>query len=68
MFPGCGQPATELHHRRGRRGARLLDQAWWAASCATHNDFAETHTGESLDIGWLVRIEGDVVTYVRVRP
>jgi len=59
QFPaGCGQATTELHHKRGRRGLRLLDQAWWAASCAFHNDYAETHTGEALAIGWLVRIEG----------
>lgn len=58
MFPGCDQPTTELHHKRGRRGERLLDQAWWAASCATHNAFAEERTGEALAIGWLVRIEG----------
>jgi hypothetical protein len=59
QFPaGCDQQATVMHHRRGRFGARLLDERWWAASCSFHNDFAETHTGESLDIGWLVRIEG----------
>jgi hypothetical protein len=59
QFPGgCDRATTELHHRRGRRGLRLLDQAWWAASCAMHNDFAETRTGEALDLGWLVRVEG----------
>lgn len=56
--PGCDRATTELHHRRGRRGLRLLDQTWWAASCAFHNDYAETHTGESLAVGWLIRIEG----------
>lgn len=59
QFPlGCSEPATQVHHRRGRRGLRLLDQAWWAASCATHNDYAETHTGHALALGWLVCIEG----------
>jgi hypothetical protein len=58
MFPGCSSPTEALHHKRGRRGLRLLDERWWAASCAVHNDFAETRTGESLDLGWLVRIEG----------
>lgn len=59
QFPtGCGQPATEVQHRRGRRGLRLLDVDWWAASCHSHNMWAEDHTGEALEIGWLVRIEG----------
>lgn len=59
QFPGgCAQRATVVHHRRGRFGARLLDEQWWAASCDQHNAFAEEHTGQALDIGWLVRIEG----------
>lgn len=55
----CGQPSTEVQHRRGRRGERLLDVEWWAASCRDCNDRAETETGEALRLGWLVRIEGD---------
>jgi len=59
QFPGgCEQRSTVVHHRRGRFGARLLDERFWAASCDYHNDYAETHTGESLALGWLVRIEG----------
>lgn len=59
QFPaGCDSATTELHHRRGRRGLRLLDQTYWSASCAFHNEFAETHTGEALALGWLIRIEG----------
>jgi hypothetical protein len=59
QFPtGCEARATVVHHRRGRFGGRLLDERWWAAACDLHNDFAETHTGEALDLGWLVRIEG----------
>ena len=58
-FPlGCDRPAAVVHHRRGRFGGRLNDVDWWAASCVEHNDYAETHTGHSLEIGWLVRIEG----------
>lgn len=54
----CGQPSTEVQHRRGRRGERLLDVTWWAASCSPCNQRAETDTGEALRLGWLVRIEG----------
>ena len=55
----CGQPATEIQHRRGRRGVRLLDVAWWAASCHDCNTRAETDTGWALATGWLIRIEGE---------
>jgi len=55
---GCYEPATEIQHRRGRRGARLLDTNWWAASCHFHNMLAEEDTGDALDCGWLVRVEG----------
>lgn len=58
-FPrGCDQRATTIQHLRGRRGVRLLDEAWWAASCLPHNLWAEDHTGEALNIGWLVPVEG----------
>lgn len=57
-FPGCGKPSAVLHHKRGRSGARLLDERWWAASCHEHNQWAETNTAAALAVGWLVRIEG----------
>lgn len=58
-FPlGCDAAATEVHHKRGREGDRLLDVDWFAAACRVHNDYAETRTGHALAIGWLVRIEG----------
>jgi hypothetical protein len=58
-FPGgCDQRATEIQHRRGRRGERLLDVTWWAAACHGCNQFGETNTGESIALGWIVPIEG----------
>jgi hypothetical protein len=58
-FPlGCPELSQVVHHARGRFGRRLLDQEWWRGSCTYHNNYAETNTGESLDCGWLVRIEG----------
>lgn len=58
QFPlGCEQRSTVVHHQRGRFGLRLLDQTFWAASCNDHNDYAETQTGHSLAVGWLLRIE-----------
>jgi hypothetical protein len=59
QFPlGCAEDATTVHHKRGRFGTRLIDKQWWAASCNAHNTYAETNTGHSLEIGWLIRIEG----------
>lgn len=59
QFPdGCQQPATTIQHLCGRRGERLNDETYWAASCWPHNAWAEDHTGEALAMGWLIRIEG----------
>jgi len=51
---GCFNPATQVHHARGRRGPLLLDERWWRASCHFHNDAAETDTGRCLANGWLL--------------
>lgn len=29
----CGDPSEEVHHKNGRFGERLLDQAYWMAVC-----------------------------------
>lgn len=50
----CGEPSVCVHHRAGREGLRLIEQRWWAASCAACNDFAETDTGAALDERWLL--------------
>lgn len=58
-FPlGCRARSRVVHHRRGREGERLLDERWWAASCHFHNDYAETRTGHSREIGWLLPAVG----------
>lgn len=58
-FPlGCHAIADTVQHLRGRRGARLLDERYWAASCLRHNLWAEENTGEAYDLGWLIRVEG----------
>lgn len=56
-FPTCPERSTVVHHSRGRFGRRLLDQRFWKASCNYHNQYAETNTGESLAVGWLLPIE-----------
>lgn len=58
QFPlGCGQRATDVHHRKGRQGERLLDVRFFAASCRSHNEYAEVETGHALEIEWLLRVE-----------
>lgn len=58
-FPkGCHAVADTVQHLRGRRGDRLLDETYWAASCLRHNLWAEENTGEAYELGWLIRVEG----------
>lgn len=58
QFPlGCDRPSAVVHHTRGKRGLRLLDEAWWKASCHEHNMLAEDDTGAALDCGWLIPVE-----------
>jgi hypothetical protein len=36
-FPGCRQPASDIHHKRGRAGALLLLTRFWAGVCSAHH-------------------------------
>lgn len=60
QFPGCTARSEVVHHAKGRDGERLLIVEHWRASCVPHNDFAETHTGEALALGWLLPLVGAV--------
>lgn len=52
QFPtGCGQPATELHHRRGRVGALLTDDRYWSALCHEHHAWTTGHPAEAYRLG-----------------
>lgn len=59
-FPGgCTERATTVQHLRGRRGERLLQVEFWAASCWLHNVvWAEDNPALAYASGWKVRIEG----------
>ena len=52
----CGERATTVHHRRGRRGDLLLDERWWSASCLDCNAIKaeQTHTAEAYACNWKV--------------
>lgn len=60
-FPGCVRRATVLHHRAGRRGRRLTYVPWFAASCETHNEEAESgDVAYCREVGWLLSMDAPV--------
>jgi hypothetical protein len=51
-FPGgCTQPASDVHHRRGRVGGLLLDVRHWSALCRTHHSFVTEHPKTAVEMG-----------------
>lgn len=51
-FPGgCVQPATEIHHKRGRVGALFLDVSHWSALCHDHHAFLTVHPAIAYEMG-----------------
>ena len=51
-FPaGCTQAATEVHHRRGRVGALLLDESSWSAICRDHHRWITEHPAAAVEMG-----------------
>ena len=65
-WPGCGQPATEKHHRLNRKNGgrhgdaheRVNGVAWLLHACHLHHAYVTSPSGERLDIakamGWLL--------------
>lgn len=49
--PGCGQPASEVHHRAGRVGALLLDTETWLPVCARDHHWITEHPAEAYELG-----------------
>jgi hypothetical protein len=50
-FPSCDQPATDVHHRRGRIGPLLLDVAKWTAICRPHHSWVTEHPEAAVELG-----------------
>lgn len=48
----CGMAATEVHHRAGRIGGRLLDDTTWAAACHDCHLYITAHPAEAVERGW----------------
>lgn len=62
MTPGCSKPSTELHHKIGREGKRLLMEEHWAALCSSchrkYTDDSKTAIEIGVSKSRLVRLEG----------
>lgn len=51
-FPiGCDGAATEIHHKRGRVGADLIDVTRWAGLCHDHHAYVTEHPTEAYELG-----------------
>lgn len=48
----CTQRSTDVHHKAGRIGSLLLDEAQWMAVCRTCHMWIETHPIEATEMGW----------------
>lgn len=46
---GCGKPATQCHHQKGREGKLLLDTKFWLPVCRFH------HAWLTEDSAWAIR-------------
>lgn len=47
----CGEPATEVHHRKGRVGALLLNMLHWSALCHDHHRYVTEHPQHAYELG-----------------
>jgi hypothetical protein len=51
-FPGgCVNAAQDVHHKRGRVGADLLDESRWLACCRSHHDWIGLHPSAAYEMG-----------------
>lgn len=51
-FPlGCDQPATEIHHRRGRIGELLTDTRYWSGLCHSDHAWVTNHPRDAYELG-----------------
>lgn len=52
----CGpQFATEVHHKAGRNGERLIDSRYFMAVCRSCHEYIHNNPNESYKKGWLLR-------------
>lgn len=46
----CTGSATEIHHRRGRVGALLLDQSRWTGACSSCHRWVTEHPAAAYEL------------------
>ena len=51
---GGAPAATEIHHRAKRRGALLLEEAFWLQVCAANHELIEQHKSWARENGFLL--------------
>lgn len=49
----CGNPATDVHHTRGRAGRLLLDTQYWVAVCRQCHEWIGSNPNEARKAGLL---------------
>lgn len=52
-YPDCISFATQIHHIRGRNGARLIDAEHFMLVCATHHNWIHDNPARAKAIGLL---------------
>lgn len=65
---GCSGAATDVHHMRGRDGARLLDEQWWAALCRPCHRYVTDHPEHARALGLAYHRNGDHPMMSSTRP
>lgn len=58
VFPNCSHGPLEVHEPAHRRNVDFTDPTQCIASCAVHNQWAESEPALAYAIGWLVRGNG----------
>lgn len=47
QLPACTRATTEVHHKRGRSGGNLMDEATWLAVCRNCHRWIEEHPDDA---------------------
>jgi len=50
-LPGCGNNATDVHHKKGR-GKYYLDVSTWLSTCRQCHSYIEEHPQEAIELGF----------------
>lgn len=54
MCERCNKFASEIHHKNGRNGTRLVDVDYFMAVCRKCHNYIHANPTESRQEGWLI--------------